>query len=381
VPNSHCFRLLSSFLLFAFSAGGLAHQGSTSYLTLAVDEDRVRGRWEIPLADLELALKLDKDSDHKVSLGELQARYAEVKAYALQHLKLSADAAAQTIQITNANPVIQVFADGASTALDFIVTNLARPKILEVEYRFMFDHKPLDRAFMQVECRGVTQTAVFTSDRPVQRFNLEVRHASNEFLSFGWHGVWHIWIGLDHILFLMALLLPAVLKFDENHWRSVGSFREAFFNVFKVVTAFTLAHSLTLSLAALQIVVLPSRWVESAIAASVLAAAVNNIHVLFRRRLWVVAFVFGLIHGFGFANVLSELGLPRNALLLALVGFNLGVEAGQLAIVGLFLPLAYAMRRSTFYQNGVMKFGSVLIAVLAGLWLVERVFDWKILPM
>jgi hypothetical protein len=150
--------------------------------------------------------------------------------------------------------------------------------------------------------------------------------------------------------------------------------------VFKIVTAFTVAHSLTLSLAALKMVTLPSRWVESAIAASVLLAALNNIRVIVRGRLWLVAFAFGLIHGFGFANVLTELGLPRQTLLLALVGFNLGVEAGQLAIVSLFLPLAFAVRRSLFYQKGVVRIGSILIAIVAARWLMERLFNWKILP-
>ena len=100
-----------------------------------------------------------------------------------------------------------------------------------------------------------------------------------------------------------------------------------------------------------------------------------------KHRLWLVAFGFGLINGFGFANVQTELGLPRQALLLALVGFNIGVEAGQLAIVSLFLPVAYAVRSSRFYYGAVMKFGSMLIAVIAGVWLLERVFDWKILPV
>jgi hypothetical protein len=113
----------------------------------------------------------------------------------------------------------------------------------------------------------------------------------------------------------------------------------------------------------------------------VLLAAINNIRAFFHGRLWLVAFVFGLIHGFGFANVLAELGLPRQTLLRALVGFNVGVELGQLAVVSLFLPAAYAMRSSRFYYRAVMKFGSILIAVIAGLWLLERVFDWKILSV
>ncbi len=98
------------------------------------------------------------------------------------------------------------------------------------------------------------------------------------------------------------------------------------------------------------------------------------------RRRWAVAFAFGLIHGFGFASVLADLGLPRDALALALVGFNLGVEAGQLAIVLVFLPLAFALRRTALYRRWVMVGGSLLIALLAGVWLVERMFDLKLLP-
>jgi len=91
-----------------------------------------------------------------------------------------------------------------------------------------------------------------------------------------------------------------------------------------------------------------------------------------------VAFGFGLIHGFGFASVLADLGLPRDALLLALVGFNLGVEGGQLAIIAVFLPAAFAMRRTAFYRRVVLVGGSAVIAAVALLWLVERAFDLKL---
>jgi len=149
--------------------------------------------------------------------------------------------------------------------------------------------------------------------------------------------------------------------------------------VLKIVTAFTIAHSITLSLAALGIISLPTRLTESAIALSVVLAALNNIFPLFQRRRWMVAFAFGLIHGFGFASVLADLGLPRDALLLALVGFNLGVEAGQLAIVTAFLPAAYWLRRTMLYQRIIFVGGSMLICALAGIWLVERAFNLKLM--
>jgi hypothetical protein len=171
-----------------------------------------------------------------------------------------------------------------------------------------------------------------------------------------------------------------VLLWRAAGWRPADSFGQAFIDVLRIVTAFTVAHSITLSLATLGLVAPPSRLVESAIALSVVLAALNNVWPLFHERRWMVAFCFGLIHGFGFASVLQDLGLPRESLVLALVGFNLGVEVGQLAIVAVFLPLAYAARRSAFYRRGVLVGGSLLIALVAGIWLAERVFNFKVLP-
>ena len=136
-----------------------------------------------------------------------------------------------------------------------------------------------------------------------------------------------------------------------------------------MVTAFTLAHSITLSIAALGLVSLPARLVESVIAASVVMAALNNLYPLVTRRLWMVAFGFGLVHGFGFASVLAGLGLPQDALLLALLGFNLGVEAGQLAIALAIMPIAFWLRQSWLYERVALQLGSLVIGALASLWL------------
>jgi hypothetical protein len=119
--------------------------------------------------------------------------------------------------------------------------------------------------------------------------------------------------------------------------------------------------------------------VESAIAVSVILAAANNLHPIVQGRRWLVAFGFGLIHGFGFASVLAELGLPQDALVLSLEGFNLGVEVGQMAIVAAFLPVAFLLRNTRFYQRGIFVAGSIITMSVATVWLVERVFDLKII--
>ncbi|MBV8495702.1 MAG: HupE/UreJ family protein, partial [Gammaproteobacteria bacterium] len=128
-----------------------------------------------------------------------------------------------------------------------------------------------------------------------------------------------------------------------------------------------------------QIVSLPSRWVESAIALSVVLAAVNNIRPIVYEKRWVIAFCFGLIHGFGFAAVLTDLGLPPGSLLLALLAFNLGVELGQLAIVGVFLPSAYLLRTSSLYRNVFVVTGSATIALIASLWLIQRALNLRMI--
>jgi hypothetical protein len=187
-------------------------------------------------------------------------------------------------------------------------------------------------------------------------------------------GVWHIWIGLDHILFLLCLLLPVARRGQHVHEPNRQS-APLWIEVVQVVTSFTVAHSITLSLAALGILSFPARLVESAIAASVVLAALNNVRPLVTRRLWLIAFGFGLVHGLGFASVLADLALPRDALLLALLGFNLGVEVGQLVLVGLFFGFVWALRRlDVIWPQWATPLPACVIAIVAAIWFIERAF-------
>ena len=248
-------------------------------------------------------------------------------------------------------------------------------------YTLFSDIDPQHRGLLNLTVEGVTRTAILGPQAPRQSFELAAAASRwQQLLDYGREGVWHIWVGFDHILFLLSLLLPAVGVWAGSRWLPVERFGQAFWDVLRIVTAFTVAHSITLSLAALGFVSLPSRLVESCIAASVVLAALNNVWPVFHERRWMVAFAFGLIHGFGFASVLADLGLPQGALALALLGFNLGVEVGQLAIVAAFLPTAYLLRRSLFYRRAVLLGGSLLIAAVAAAWLVERAFELKLLP-
>jgi len=166
-----------------------------------------------------------------------------------------------------------------------------------------------------------------------------------------------------------------VLLRRGHAWLPATSFGAVAIDVAKIVTAFTIAHSITLTLATLGVVSPNGRWVESGIALSVALAALNNVFPLVKNGRWVAAFGFGLIHGFGFASALKDLGLPTGSLALSLFGFNIGVEIGQLAIVALFLPAAFALRGTWAYRRAILAGGSAAIATIAGVWLIERAFN------
>lgn len=267
--------------------------------------------------------------------------------------------------------------------LRFVATCAAAPKALDVDYRLFFDLDPQHRGLLNLTTPGATRAGIFSADTPAQRFTLADPSPLAQFADYVAEGVLHIWTGFDHVLFLLSLLLPAMFmrsRVPSEKWTGVPDFRHAFVDVLKVVTAFTVAHSITLSLAALGVVSLPSRFVESAIAVSVVLAALNNVWPVVYGGRWIFAFAFGLIHGFGFASVLTDLGLPHDTLLRALVAFNVGVEAGQLAIVAVFLPIAYALRDTRFYRQAVFTGGSLLVAAIAATWFVERAFELPLLP-
>lgn len=354
-----------------------AHKPSDSYLSLNINGEKIAGQWDIALRDLEYAIGLDADGNGEITWGEVRARHAEIASYALARLAVRAGDSACPLHATT--QLIDDHSDGAYAVLRFEGECPRAPDALDMRYSLFFDIDTQHKGLLKLASDAGTLSGVFSADRSEQRFELRTRSALEQFLDFGREGVWHIWIGFDHVLFLLSLLLPAVLILYRERWQQVQRFGPAFWDMVRVVTAFTVSHSITLSLATLELISLPSRLVESTIAFSVLLAALNNIRPVVEGRRWMMGFAFGLIHGFGFASVLTDLGLPRDSLLLALAGFNLGVEAGQLVIVAAFLPLAFMLRSTPLYRHGIMKGGSLLIALVALIWMLERIFDLRII--
>ncbi|MBL0424820.1 HupE/UreJ family protein [Ramlibacter alkalitolerans] len=363
-------------LLALVSLPAWAHKPSDSYLTLRGEPDGIAVRWDIALRDLDYVLQLDRDGNGELTWGEVRQRSADLEKLAIAKLTFSSQGAACPLQ--SAGPLmLDKHSDGTYAVLSLRAQCDKLAGSVQVHYAMLFDVDPTHRGLVQWTPAGASspQPLVFAADSATQDLQLAATSGWETLRQYVVEGIWHIWIGFDHILFLVALLLPAVLVRRAQAWSPTPSLRAAAVDVLKVVTAFTLAHSITLSLAVLGFISLPSRLVESVIAASVVVAALNNLRGTIDRKRWVMAFVFGLVHGFGFASVLADLGLPQGALALALVGFNLGVEIGQLAIVAAFLPVAYLLRSTSFYRVGVLRFGSLCVALVAAWWFVQRAFD------
>ncbi len=341
-------RLLGA-LLLGVSLSVQAHVASNSFLTIRVSGTHVDGTLELAVRDAELAVGLDSNHDGKISWGEVRAAEGSTVSYLQDHLRLSTAAGACRLQYGGV--LINERIDGNYLWQPFTAECPSMVQQLTIGYRLLDQEDPSHRGLLTLVGAGTVQTAVLGGSQFEQVFDLSHPTPWHAFVQYLQAGIWHIWSGIDHLLFLLSLLLPAVLVRRDERWQAVPLAGPALLNILKVVTAFTLAHSITLSLAAFDVVRLPSRLTESVIAASIVVAALNNVWPVVTHARWRIAFAFGLLHGFGFAAVLSEMGLPRNARLLSLIAFNLGVETGQLAVVLAVMPLAYPLRSTRLYQR------------------------------
>lgn len=363
-------------VLFSLPLTVSAHSPSSSYLFIDQTENesqhlrQLKLRWDIALRDLETVIGLDSNLDQKISWQELKQKRQDITAYAYSHLSLQR--AKEPCRLNDTGLQVTRHTDGAYAVLHIQPECNAKQGILTADYSLLFAEDTNHRGIILDQRPGKSGTTIASPENA--RFNLDERKSGIEnFMTFVMQGIWHILIGFDHILFVITLMLPAVLLYRNSQWSAVSEFRPAFMDLLKVVTAFTIAHSITLSLAILEIVSLPSRWVESAIALSVILVAVNNIKPLFIHARLSMAFLFGLVHGFGFASVLNDLNLTHGSLVLSLLGFNLGVEIGQALILLLLFPAAYLLRKTALYQAYILKGGSLLISILASVWLFQRV--------
>lgn len=356
-----------------------AHSGSTAYLQASIDGAGLSLRADYALSDLDDALGVDANDDGQLTWGELQAATPTLTAYLAPRLQLRGDGSACSLQLAAALQITQ-HADGPYAVFYFEGLCAAAPREWQLESQALFEFDANHRALLRWQRGDESSSAVLKPTQQISRFSRQ--HQPIETLMNYLHeGLAHVWSGWDHMLFIAGLFLPAALWRSAGRWQPVQRLGPALADAAKLVTAFTLAHALTLCLTVLGLVSLPSRLVESMVALSVLFAGVNNLRPMVTRRgLFVLAWLFGLIHGTAIAGALLELGLPPSGRLLALLGFNVGVEAAQLLLVAILVPLAFALRHWRGYVTVVLWPGSILIAVAGLLWFIDRAFgmEWAL---
>lgn len=371
-------RIVLTLLFILLSSHALAHQISTGYLTLQPLDEHAgayRGELQWRLFDLERAVGLDTNRDGALTWGEVQAGHKSVTSLALQALTVSTREGACDVNVLPKWQIDKHYNEAYVWLPLQVQCESAAP--LQITYKGLFDVDPDHKLLLNLVSpgQGAALSRVLSERSPTVELTVTDGQWPG-FVEYVYQGVVHILIGLDHILFLLCLLLGCVLVRRHDYgraprWEGQHSKRVILWQTLGIVTAFTLAHSITLTATALDLISLPSRWVEVSIAATVILAALNNVVPIVLRLGWIT-FGFGLLHGMGFAGVLGELGLPPNGRFMAVLGFNLGVEIGQLAIILVVLPLLMWVRNSRWYWRFAMPAGSLIIALVGANWLLER---------
>lgn len=352
-----CFRSLCLIFFFlALSIEAPAHDPGLSALDLSLEENRLVAHLTFARSDLEAAISLDTDTDGRTTTAEFNAAIPLLKAFAMDALEVRFDE--KLVAPNEANVSYD-----ESDAIHFHV-NFTRQSETRLSLRSVVLAKlpPGHRQYLSLrDANGEPMAArLLDAHNALFQSSLAEPHTAQAkpptFGEFFLLGVEHILTGYDHLVFLLALLL-------------VG---DSFGTVTKIITSFTLAHSITLTLAALDVVQMPASVIEPLIAISIVYVGLENVFHRDLQRRWLLTFTFGLVHGFGFASVLRELGISGGGAVVPLLSFNLGVEAGQAVIAAVFLPLIWKLRKHPSFVNRYVPVCSLLITLAGGGWLIER---------
>jgi HupE / UreJ protein/Domain of unknown function (DUF6702) len=340
--------------LFLMSASVSAHPLSASYSRFLIEKGTVRAIVRLPLDDMDLLLRLDRDLNDTVSPAEIERARPALERYLTERIAIEASEG----RLGGSLRELTMWKDRDGSP--YLEATLVYPSSQQVggltmQVQVLTDLYKDHRNLAEIESGTARHQFVFQHGNKYRTGPAEVPFLETV-TSFIVLGVEHIFTGYDHILFLLGLLL-------------VG---RGFRNLVIIVTSFTVAHSLTLSLAILGAIE-PAAWtVEAAIALTIAYVGLENLIASDVRHRWKITFLFGLIHGFGFANVLRTMELSQRALAVSLFSFNLGVEMGQVAIVGLMLPFLMFLER-TQYRKLVTQVASSVIVALGLFWFYQRV--------
>ena len=377
-----CHALLIALLLPLTAA---AHQSGNSYLRISSTEAGVSVQIDFAVRDLNSLLQIPPEQQKEIRRHELEELRDRLAALVGESLSLEADG--DPLSLTFQSQEVTVHNDGLYVRQTHTAAALpSNAAYLLVRYGFFYAEEKVARAFLKLNSGPLESTAVLDPRHAVQRLPLREIALAEALWTYAREGALHIWSGPDHLLFLLCLLLPGLglaasrkpsLSVESAASDTAGAsvnlgLRVVGMYALKVVTAFTLSHSITLAAAALDWVTLPDKLIESAIAASIIISALLNLRGGEGRQSWKLALGFGLIHGMGFANGLRELGLSSSHFIETLVAFNLGVEFGQLVVVLVAGLLLWPVLGNERVVRLIQRWGSLGILLMACVWLGER---------
>lgn len=347
------------------------HGTSRSYLILEEPDGagHRKAQWDVAVVDLAVAMPLDLNNDGRVLWSEVVAQEAAIQTLVRESVKFNDSAGACTTDI--APLMIDWHGEQSYVVAPLNISCGGDAASITIDYQFLAAIDSSHRMLARLNEHHGPRVVVVSSGTARE---IGTAHASKwaEFLRYLREGAQHIWIGYDHLAFLFALLLPAVLRKTTRHWQPQLRLHDAVVETLKIVSAFTVSHSITLALAALGLLRPPAQVIEVAIALSVATAAALNLIPRWTISGAWLAFGFGFIHGFGFANALADLGLSRGDVVVPLLGFNIGVEFGQLIVVAIVLPLLFTWRARPAYVTRWLPAASSIIVMLSLYWATIR---------
>jgi hypothetical protein len=360
-------RTLVAVLLLIATASAHAHTSGSSFLALqAQDGSTIQAEWDFDVRDLHRSFGLDADADGAVSWGEIAGANETIEALVLARTPLSS-ADQQCRGTTRDAPALAEHDDGPYLRLFLTFSCPGATRSLTLDHSGWFDFDAGHRALLDYQAADGERSQAILSKAAPQWHTTQPRWS--HLLRFLQEGMHHLVTGYDHLAFLGILLLALVRRPRSGQPISLGQTTR---RAVAVITAFTIAHSVTLMLAATGHVNLPSQPVEVTIAASVLLASLMNLRTGAAAHGWKLAFGFGLVHGLGFAGALAELTSERIDLF-ALAAFNVGIEAAQIAIALAVVPLLWWLCRDLRTERIGVPLASLAVAGLAAVWVGMRV--------
>jgi len=367
-------------VLFFLAEKTFGHSSGENYIFASFNEATIEGEFQVNYEDLEQKLGITVPSEPSEALQVLRDSQLKVFEYFQQNVTISAPRQ-EPFEIEFSDAL--VFKNNTPFArYPFRIESGPLPDQIEINHRMFYEGDKTHRGLFLVKYNSKTDrdygreytALVFGPTNKLQTLDLLDVPGLIGNTQMIVQGVYHIWIGIDHILFLLALLLPTVLTRREGLWFPVDKPWTAAKSVLQVVTVFTIAHSVTLLLAALDLVQVNARLVESIIALSIILVALNNIFQWVSKGSLLVILGLGLFHGLGFASVMGNLPFRMVDLVGMVVRFNVGIELGQIAIVILLFPFLYWLRKSDRYVPIVLQGVSCILALVALVWFVQRAF-------